>query len=271
MKNSTDTKFGVKLIIISLVTASFHIFLPVRVFEDFAFSGVSKFLLSRSQNFSSNIRESKDFIMSLPFLMEEIASLKAENLRLLSEIALLKEEKYKYEIFSENNSYKKFLSDENFLLANIIGEFKYPDGTSYYMLDKGNLQGVQEGIILSYQNNLLGIVSQVYARGSKVASIFSKGFSAPCFNSDSAEKFEGICETDFEGQIVIKNINPGHKLSVGDTIVSSGKSGIMRSGLILGKVSKVKGDTYDLDRVGYIEHNLKRIPEFAFLEVSTAE
>ena len=145
-----------------------------------------------------------------------------------------------------------------------------------FTIDKGEKDGLKEGMAVSTSNGLIGIVSRVNGGSSFVELISSNAsqnnLSVELKHGD--EKVYGNVRTfDTEKNVlVVENIKNQVTLEKGDEVFTSGLTGSFPEGIVIGKVVEVENDEYGLSQNAYVQMNsdlndvdtvfvLKRDPE----------
>ena len=114
---------------------------------------------------------------------------------------------------------------------------------NFIIIDKGQGDGLQEGMLVFYGDSLLGMVEKVYGGSSRVRTVFSQEFSISALSGDKAYIYKGgypygsllhvnLEDTLKEGDIVYLRV-PGKsfpKLTIGSVkSVSQESSGFFKS------------------------------------------
>lgn len=159
--------------------------------------------------------------------------------------------------------------------ANVIS--RSPDQwLDSFTIDKGESDGLEEGMAVSTSKGLIGIVSRVNG-GSAFVEIISSNASQ---NNLSVELRHGdetvygnIRNFDTEKNVlVVENIKNQVTIEKGDEVYTSGLTGSLPEGIVIGKVVEVENDEYGLSQNAYVQMNsdlndvdtvfvLKRDPE----------
>ena len=191
-----------------------------------------KFFWKAGQKFSFFI----DAFTEIKTLKEENERLKKENQRLLAELSLLKE------VQKENQILRKSLNlglekEFKLTLADVIFKDLSEDSI---LINKGRKHGIKEGLpVITQEKILIGRVFEVYEEYSKVLLISNKKSS---FDGKIAEK-EILGQVRGKGNLKISfDLVPREKeIKEGDLVETSALGGIFPSGLLVGKIKKVKG------------------------------
>jgi len=262
---SRDFLTAFRLLLISLIVALLYRAGPLQTVQGGLFRPAGAFFTFQALKIRTSLSLLAENIFSLPSLHRELALSEERILDLQSEIAALKEENYRLHVLENELEFSHSLSEEIQLVeALVVGEEQYPNGRYSFVINKGSLEGIAVGDIVSSRQYLLGIVSEVATRSSVVSYILDEGFKAACFDQDSPQRGEGNCLAEGNA-LLLSNIEPGASIKIGDVIMTSGKDAFPL-GRILGKVSKVRGDLYDLSRTAALETYFRHIPPTVFIE-----
>jgi rod shape-determining protein MreC len=171
----------------------------------------------------------------------ENVRLLAENRQLTAELSQLKEVRLTNErlrkllVFREQQALKA-------LPAQVIAE----DATSWFrtvMIDKGNADGVQEGMPVVVAEGVAGRVIRVVAHQSRVLLITDASSAVAALVQRTRSR--GICRgtgdgLNFDFALREKDIE------VGDLVITSGNGGVFPKGLPVGRVVRVEREEYGL-------------------------
>ena len=186
-------------------------------------------------------------VKNISSFFTNISKVREENLELLKQKALLEANLVNYaDIQSENSLLREQLNvkldnleNREYLIANVIGNSS--DRTkSSVIIDKGEIDGVTEGMNIILGKHLIGFVSKVYLARSVVSLITSPNMTATVLTLNSGT--EGILSGEFGTSVVMTRILPDENIEIGDLIVTSGADGKFERNLIVGSVSRIDED-----------------------------
>jgi rod shape-determining protein MreC len=261
--------FALKLIFISAIIAIFN---SLGVFNPF----VEPFLAPTGNFFGKHSVIMQEYgrrlfsnLILLPEVSQEIFSLNQEVNFLQSKLSLLQESEFENTVLREELGFLKSLQkDRSILMAEVVGEFRYPGGTHYFLIDKGAVAGVEEGQHVAVKNYLLGTVTQVFPTSAKVSFILDSGFMSACLDQDAIKvRAEGICRVIFGGSLSMAEFSTGKEISVGDKIITSGKDNKYSHGYLLGTIVQINGEANDIEREAVLDPFYKRVPRIVFIEL----
>lgn len=145
-----------------------------------------------------------------------------------------------------------------------------------FTIDKGEKDGIKEGMAVSTAEGLIGIVMRVNGNSSFIEMISTNAsqnnMSVEVRHNDEAV-YGNIRNFDTEKDVlVVENIKSKVKLDEGDEVYTSGLTGSFPEGIVIGKVVEVENDEYGLSQNAYVQMNsdlndvdnvfvLKRDPE----------
>lgn len=172
-----------------------------------------------------------------------------ESLVLLNKIQLLEAEVTVLKIFRDENSLlKQQLGLQNInerkqklLLASVMGN-SADLSDSTVLVNRGTKDGVRVNDPVIIGEYLVGIVRNVDYSRSTVELITSPNLSLTAYDLDSSDKAAGLLKGAHGSLLSLERILQGEKISIGDTVVTSGKDGIFLSNLIVGKIMAIQSD-----------------------------
>jgi len=145
-----------------------------------------------------------------------------------------------------------------------------------FTIDKGEKDGIKEGMAVSTSEGMVGIVKRVNGKSSFIEMISTNAsqnnLSVEVRHNDEAV-YGNIRNFDTENDVlVVENIKSQVKLEKGDEVFTSGLTGAFPEGIVIGKVVEVENDEYGLSQNAYVQMNsdlndvdnvfvLKRDPE----------
>jgi len=263
---SRDFLYAFRLLVVSLVVGIAFNFSPLKKLESTVLAVPARFFSLQAFHFRSLGINFWSNVVNLPELGAKVANLTEKNLALQSEIASLKQENYRLEVLGrELNFTQSLASDISLVEANVIGQEYFPNGSNTLSLNKGSLDEVAVGDIVTFANYFLGKVIRVLPHSSVVMFLQDANFKASCFDQDSPSGLEGTCFTK-GGSLMFGNLDPGAPINIGDLVLTSGKDGSYPLGRIVGKVAQINGNLYDISRTAVLELLVKPTPNIVFVE-----
>ena len=166
---------------------------------------------------------------------KKISDLEIENQKLLSEIALLSS------LRGENESLRKVLDlglKDRFRLAYaaIISKDIEED---LITINKGTADGLAEGMpVITESNVLLGKISEVYKKSSKVMLISNKKSSLEAKIQN--KEIQGVLEGEGNLSMSLRILPQEKEITGGDLAITTSLGGIFPENLLIGKVEKLE-------------------------------
>lgn len=206
---------------------------------------------------------------------QSIDELKAENQKLKSENAQLREQLADYyDIKAENsklwNYYdlKKKNPSYSIMPASVIKRDTNDDFYSF-TLDIGSASNVAVNDAVITENGLVGWVSSVDLSTCKVKTILSPDTKAGALDklSNDSGIISGSASVCDDNLTQLTKIASDNKIKKGDMIVTSGTGGVYPKNLIIGKVKEIKFNSYDTTVYALVEpyENIKNITSAAVI------
>lgn len=186
-------------------------------------------------------QQQKDLFSKVDLLEKEVAKLTVENAKFKE----LEQDNIKLRNqlnFLSANKYKNVLA--NVISQNLVFDIK--EGDQDIVIDRGSRDGIKEGVGVVDENGvIIGKISEVRDHLSKVCLSTNRNckFAATIQNQD---RTMGITEGDLGLTIKMNYIPQSEKISIGDTIITSGLGGNISRGLVIGKVSQVNNRSNEI-------------------------
>jgi len=201
-------------------------------------------------------------VLNIPGYVINIATLKKED----DYLRILKEEKQK--LISDNN----FLMQENQKIQRFVQEEKTYQNqtipakvilkvnkitTSTMIINKGARDGIKIGNPVVKNNNLIGQISEANYKSSRVMLLTDINSNIPVLIGDLL--VQGILQGDpsVKRKFNIAYLPKDFKLNSRDNIYTSDIDGILKQGIVVGKISDVKYDGNTKKQSYKIDFNYK--------------
>lgn len=191
------------------------------------------------------INENVSGIFSYRKLLAENEALKEENEELRNEINQLiftSIEVQELEKLSEALNYDFIQGGRNIVTANIVS-LDSSDWTNSFVIDKGSESGIKVDNIVICGKGLVGRVSAVDEKWSKVVPIIDES-SSISFYIEGTTNMLGIIEGSQNGRLTGFMLDNTIEISEGDRLITSGM-GLFPEGISVGKVTRAG---YDSDK-----------------------
>lgn len=186
-----------------------------------------------------NIREKYQELLPQ---VDRIDSLMTENIELRKQLESMKEEL--------NINYT--INEYEFLNATVISR-----NVAYWYntitIDKGSYNGVEVDMVVVNSDGLIGKVISVTAFTSDVKLLTTSDTNnkiSVAINSNNKKLYGLIKDYNYNtNYLEIEGISNTESVSIGDYVYTSGLGGVFPSGILIGKVSKITTDEYDLAKI----------------------
>lgn len=186
-----------------------------------------------------NVKKDNDILETSTSRIESIES---ENIELRRQLEALKEEL--------NITYT--LSDYEYLNATVISR-----NVGYWYnkitIDKGTYNGVKKDMVVINSNGLIGKVIRTTTFTADIrlltTSDTNNKISVHISNGDN-NLYGLINGYDYENNILeLEGISNTRDVNIGDYVYTSGLGGIFPSGILIGSVTEITTDSYDLAKI----------------------
>lgn len=200
-----------------------------------------KFINNKIDDYKE-LKKVKDINDTLEVSIDRIDSIEAENIELRRQLEALKEE--------VNISYS--LTDYDYLNATIINRnvgFWYNTIT----LNKGTYNGVKKDVVVINSKGLIGRVIRTTTFTCDVRLITTSDtnnkISVHISNGDY-NLYGLINNFDYNNNLLeVEGISNTKSVNIDDYVYTSGLGGVFPSGILIGKVTSIETDSYDLAKI----------------------
>lgn len=186
-----------------------------------------------------NVKKDND---DLEVSLDRISSIETENIELRRQLEKLKEEL----------SIDYTLTDYEYLNATVISRnvgFWYNTIT----INKGSHSGVEKDMVVINSKGLIGRVTKVTTFTSEVRLITTSDTNNKIsvhISSGGNDLYGLINNYDFHNNLLeIEGISNTKDVNIGDYVYTSGLGGVFPSGILIGTVTKISTDSYDLAKI----------------------
>ena len=200
-----------------------------------------KWVFSKVDDYQELINIREKYQELLPEV-DRIDSLMTENIELRKQLEDMKEEL--------NISYT--INDYEFLNATIISR-----NISYWYntitIDKGSYNGVEIDMVVVNSQGLIGKIVSTTTFTSEVKLLTTSDTNnkiSVAISSNKKKLYGLISEYNYKNNYLeVEGISNTESVSVGDYVYTSGLGGVFPSGILIGKVSEITTDEYDLAKI----------------------
>lgn len=176
-------------------------------------------------------------------LQARIDALEAENVQLRAENTQLKEDTADLSLLTALLDYERTVPDNRYAAANVIGRDSSPF-LGYIMIDLGSDAGLARDMPVVTQQGLVGTIVQLTCCASVVRLVTDADSAVNA--RLQASRDEGIAVGSFSGGLELQFLSQQATVTLGDTVLTSGLGGTYPEGLVLGTVSAVQRQDYEV-------------------------
>lgn len=176
-------------------------------------------------------------------LRQENIELEAEISRLQVQIIEIQQELTEAQVLASLVDYARSRSENRYIAAAVIGRDPSPF-LHYVIINRGSDDGLRKGMPVVTQQGLVGQISAVTAGAARVQLINDPGSTVNVLLQQS--EIEAVLVGDISGEVNLELIPQAAKIQAGDIIMTSGYGGNYPSNLLVGQVSTVRSNAYDL-------------------------
>lgn len=174
--------------------------------------------------------------------IDRIDSIEAENIELRRQLDALKEEL--------NIDYA--LADYEYLNATVISR-----NIGYWhnkiTIDKGTYNGVEKDMVVINSKGLIGkvIKSSTFTSDIRLITTSDTNNKISVHISNGSNNLYGLINSyDYNNNVLeLEGISNTKDVNIGDLVYTSGLGGIFPSGILIGKVTEITTDSYDLAKI----------------------
>ncbi len=148
--------------------------------------------------------------------------------------------------------------------AEVVGQDPNPY-IFYVIINRGGRDGLGIGMpVVAGGGRLVGRIAEVRPRWAKVQLLIDPGSQVNGVVQSS--RVTGLVTGQPDGSLYLEQVSQSEQLNVGDTVVTSGRGGLMPKGLIIGQVAAIERRSIDL----YQRAVLRPAVDFRRLEMALA-
>lgn len=200
-----------------------------------------KYVLQKIDNYQE-LKDIRQKYQSLLNNVERIDSLNSENIELRQQLEALKKEL--------NITYT--INDYSFLNATVITR----NAATWYntiTIDKGTHNGVEIGMAVVNSQGLIGKIVSTTAFTSEVKLLSTSDTNSKIsigINHNKQKIYGLIKSYNYqENYLEVEGISNTEKISISDLVYTSGLGGVFPSGILIGSVTDITTDEYDLSKI----------------------
>jgi rod shape-determining protein MreC len=118
---------------------------------------------------------------------------------------------------------------------------------SYVIINRGERDGLEKGMpVVAGGGRLAGRIAEVHPRWATVQLLNDPG--SQINGVLQVSRATGLVAGQPDGSLVLEQIPQSEQVNIGDTVVTSGRGGLMPKGLIIGQVMDIERRDIDLDQ-----------------------
>jgi len=176
-------------------------------------------------------------------LRQDNAELEAEIARLQVQNIALQQELVEARVLSSLVDYARSRTENRYVAASVIGRDTNPF-MHYVIINRGSDDGLRRGMPVVTQQGLVGQISAVIADAARVQLINDPGSTVNVLLQEA--ETEAVLAGGITGELTLELIPQSAILRSGDLIVTSGYGGSYPANLLVGQVSTIRSNAYDL-------------------------
>jgi rod shape-determining protein MreC len=213
-------------------------------------SPVSRILLGPFVSIQTWLTERSQAIQNLLNAPADVTSLRQENAELRAEIARLQEqiigiqqELTEAQVLASLVDYARSRSENRYVAAAVIGRDPSPF-MHYVIINRGSDDGLKRGMPVVTQLGLVGQIEAVTANAARVQLINDPGSTVNILLQQADT--EAVLLGDISGELSVEYIPQAANIQSGDIIMTSGYGGTFPANILIGQVSTIRSNAYDL-------------------------
>jgi len=167
-------------------------------------------------------------------LQEHLSHVRAEYEGLLAENIQFRAEHSYLERTQELREFKKRYADDAATVVRVLVR-NFSEQDHYFLIDIGANDGIQKDMIVTFKNNLVGKITDVYPWYSKVCLITNRLCKVAAYCSQT--KAQGIHEgSNSEEGTMLTYVSHLAPIAENDLVLSSGEGLVFPEGFALGRI-----------------------------------
>jgi rod shape-determining protein MreC len=190
----------------------------------------------------------------------ENSELKAEISRLQVQIIEIQQELTEAQVLASLVDYARSRSENRYVAASVIGRDPSPF-LHYVIINRGSDDGLRRGMPVVTQQGLVGQIAAVTAGAARVQLINDPGATVNVLLQQA--EIEAVLVGDISGEVSLDLIPQAATVHAADIIVTSGYGGNYPANILVGQVSTVRSNPYDL----YQTASVQPAVDFSQLEI----
>ena len=169
-------------------------------------------------------------------LLNENENLQKENAELKAHVMQMADiESENHELNNKLNIQKKYFKDS---LVTQILNLNYQGQSHHFLVDKGEIDGVQIGQIVVDKSGIVGQVIEVNNTNSVIRTILSNQLYLTGYIKSGKIIYQSLIQGDGKN-LTVNYFNKNNKINLGDEVFTTGDNLNIPKGLRIGKVKKL--------------------------------
>jgi len=189
-------------------------------------------------------------IQTLATSPADLATLRAENLRLAAEVAqlereliALREQAAEAEVLAGLLGYARTRPENRYVAARVVGQDISPFIRSVW-IDRGSDSGLQQGMPVVTERGLVGRVAEVYPTVARIQLITDPQSLVNVRLQTS--RADGALHAQLNGELSVDAIDQSASVTPGELVLTSGLGGAFPSDIPVGQILTVRKRDYEL-------------------------
>jgi rod shape-determining protein MreC len=199
-------------------------------------------MLSGVDHIFAGFREAQDWRQKYEDRQAMIDQLLVENAR-------LREKERENETLRELLAFKQANESFQTMSAEVIGRDPNPL-LRFILIDRGSSDGLKSGMPVVTARGLVGQVTDVSVRSSKIMLITDLASSINVLAQET--RATGVVQGDINGALLMRFVSQGDKIEKGNIILTSGLGDRFPKKLVVGQVQEVRQHDVDLFQVAEV-------------------
>lgn len=220
-------------------------------------------LISVQSWFSSRFQALQTLVSSprdVTVLSQRNAELEAEVANMQTQIIELQQQLAEFQILSALLDFARAYPEYEYTGASVIGRDPSPF-VKYIHINRGSDDGIRRGMPVVTQQGLVGRVAQTTASAALVQLITDPGTTINV--RLEPERVEGVISGSITGDVSLDFIPQESTVEPGDLVVTSGLGGNFPTNILIGQVTSVRSQDFDL----FQSASIQPVVDFEKLEI----
>ncbi|PRR82443.1 rod shape-determining protein MreC [Clostridium vincentii] len=203
---------------------------------------------------SSGTKNFVDFFLNFSDVKEENKEITKENKELQSELTQKSDLEAENERLRALLDFKEQRDNYNYIATNIMG-FSGGGIIDGYIVDKGQDDGIEKGMVVIAANGLVGKVSSVGSNWSIIQAIINENIKVGVMVESTRESgiLEGYTDNSNNNLVKVTNLPIDSTIKPGDKIITSGVGELYPKEIQVGEVISVEEDRVSVMKTAIVK------------------